>query len=512
LFLQKAKELVPNLIREKRYPTEAIEIIAEKDCFQGWGKKHSATFQETLSADYGNRDCFVLDFGEHMVGYLNLSIRPFSIVQDSPLRLKCTFGETLTEIIADENDYHGWLSSTWLQHEIINVDLLPLTFELPRRYAFRYLAIEILGCNTGYRVKFDEVFCMKVTTGDTSKITPLPNDIDETIKQLDQVSINTLKDCMQLVFEDGPKRDRRLWIGDLRLQALANYETFDNIDLVRRCIYYFAGLTQSNGQISCCVYTEPVPHTDRGNFNDYSLFFVSILYDYYIHTKDKSFIIELWEIALTQMKLAFAYFDEKGMIFNQECFVDWCEGLDKQASSHGIVIYVCKQGVKLAEMLGDNGAVCILNKKINLYENMAKKHLFDQNLGLFVSGKDRQISWASQVWLVLADVFNCEENGKILDKLIEMSPDIIMHTPYMWHHFIQALINSNRKSEAMVWMQKYWGYMVEKGADCFFEAFNPNDDFESPYGDHVINSYCHAWSCTPTYFIRKYFLSNTNDR
>jgi hypothetical protein len=24
----------------------------------------------------------------------------------------------------------------------------------------------------------------------------------------------------------------------------------------------------------------------------------------------------------------------------------------------------------------------------------------------------------------------------------------------------------------------------------------------SPYGDHHINSYCHAWSCTPSYFIR----------
>lgn len=33
--------------------------------------------------------------------------------------------------------------------------------------------------------------------------------------------MKTLADCMQDVFEDGPKRDRRLWLGDLRLQALA---------------------------------------------------------------------------------------------------------------------------------------------------------------------------------------------------------------------------------------------------------------------------------------------------
>ena len=28
--------------------------------------------------------------------------------------------------------------------------------------------------------------------------------------------------------------------------------------------------------------------------------------------------------------------------------------------------------------------------------------LFDQELGLFVSGKDRQVSWMSQVWMIFA--------------------------------------------------------------------------------------------------------------
>ena len=36
--------------------------------------------------------------------------------------------------------------------------------------------------------------------------------------------------------EDGPKRDRRLWLGDLRLEALANYETYRNFDLVKRLL------------------------------------------------------------------------------------------------------------------------------------------------------------------------------------------------------------------------------------------------------------------------------------
>ena len=47
--------------------------------------------------------------------------------------------------------------------------------------------------------------------------------------------------------------------------------------------------------------------------------------------------------------------------------------------------------------------------------------------------------------------------------------------------------------------------MVKLGADAFYEVYKPDDLDFSPYGDKKINSMCHAWSCTPAYFMRKYF-------
>ena len=29
----------------------------------------------------------------------------------------------------------------------------------------------------------------------------------------------------------------------------------------------------------------------------------------------------------------------------------------------------------------------------------------------------------------------------------------------------------------------------------------------SPYGSHLMNSYCHAWSCTPAYLLRSLNLA-----
>lgn len=52
---------------------------------------------------------------------------------------------------------------------------------------------------------------------------------------------------------------------------------------------------------------------------------------------------------------------------------------------------------------------------------------------------------------------------------------------------------------------RYWGAMADAGADTFRELFDPVDPEASPYGGTIINSYCHAWSCAPAYFLRKVF-------
>ena len=76
---------------------------------------------------------------------------------------------------------------------------------------------------------------------------------DELLRKIDAMCVKTLAECEQDVFEDGPKRDRRLWIGDLRLQALVDYETFENYDFVKRCIYLFAEHLNNEGLVAPCV-------------------------------------------------------------------------------------------------------------------------------------------------------------------------------------------------------------------------------------------------------------------
>lgn len=44
--------------------------------------------------------------------------------------------------------------------------------------------------------------------------------------------------------------------------------------------------------------------------------------------------------------------------------------------------------------------------------------------------------------------------------------------------------------------------MIERGATTFWEIYDLTHPLLSPYNNHLSNSSCHVWSCTPAWFIR----------
>lgn len=106
--------------------------------------------------------------------------------------------------------------------------------------------------------------------------------------------------------------------------------------------------------------------------------------------------------------------------------------------------------------------------------------------------------------MVLGGVPNKAEAQRAL-KAVKTYPEVVRPGgPYLYHYYIEALLKSELYEDARQEVADYWGAMVEKGADTFWEVYDPADEFRSPYNFYPVNSYCHAWSCTPTYFIRKY--------
>lgn len=504
IFIKKAEMCKPEIYEKNVYPL-GIVSLEENSAYPRAFLNDTAEHLSKYPLKKGESIC--LDFGDHQVGYITLRFSSVGSPQDAPAYIFLKFAEITRELVEDSAKYDGWISRGWIQEEFIHLDDLPAEITLPRRYAFRFLQIKAIDTSAKWRLVVEKAVCKSVSAVREDQAKPYRTD-DKLISRIDKVSLRTLQNCMQSVFEDGPKRDRRLWLGDLRLQALVDYTTFKNYNLVKRCLYLFAGQTKDDGQVSACMFLKPEIIADDTFLLDYSLLFGVVLLDYFEASGDIDTLKELSICAYRQIEIARNWFDDTHLLVPGEGFwgfIDWAEGLDKQAAMQGVYIYCVNRVKKIAEILEDRKEIKILEEESRLKSEAARRYLFDSDIGLFVSGPNRQINHAAQVWMILAGVVTAKEGAEILERTDASVMTVKMVSPYMNHYYVEALLVCGEKEKAFQFIKAYWGGMVGHGADTFWELYDPDNPSESPYGLSIVNSYCHAWSCTPAYIFRKYY-------
>jgi alpha-L-rhamnosidase len=508
LFLQRADESRSTLSARVCHPVGEVIPKKSRAAFQGWllepAPKPKA-WKARLHTK--NSSSFILDFGEHVVGTFQFSLIAKGAM-DAPLHLKLVFGEVPSEVCEPFDPYERGLSRGWLQDEMMNV-FPPKKIRIERRMAFRYVKFEMTRPSPGYTVQISDVSCTAVSSANRKRLIPYRG--PKEYKEIDAIGVRTLANCMHDAFEDGPKRDRRLWLGDLRLQALANEVTFRNYDLVRRSLYLLAAFAPVDDLIRSDVYVFPMIGQGGCCILDYALLFVPTLLEYTKASGDKATARELWTLAKFQVNFVLKKFvDQRGLFVDPKkywLFIDWRHGLQKETPIQGILVFALGQLIKLAEYLGlapeIPDALATQQKLIGA----AREYLRDSKTGFYVSGQDRQISWHSQAWLIIAGVIPPDEGARLL-KLLRRKRDAVRPAgPYGYHYVVEAMFICGLKKEAFELISTYWGGMANAGASTFWEIYDPENDHLSPYSNHHVNSYCHAWSCTPSYFIRRHFDS-----
>lgn len=504
-WLAKALQATPELFHTPKQPVALIGVVKDAASFQGWKTVVRNKPESVCNRPLSPGDSFILDFGEHLTGHLVLALRSFEIPVDAPVRLSLIFGEVPAEVAEPFDPYAGELTRAWLQDEVLNVDEVPQTLTLPRRYAFRYVKVTVVSCSTHGKFGFSGMHAEAVSSAAESRLLPfVPRNAAE--EALDRIARRTLRDCMQTVFEDGPKRDRRLWLGDLRLQALANYATYRNYDLVKRSLYILAGTATDKGLVGTCSFERPQPVRGGNSILDYTALLAPTVLEYLEASGDRATAEDLWPLVLKQLDFTLEPVNAEGLFVPPQdwwLFVDWHPTLDKQAAEHAIVLYGLRATLRLAKKIGKPAEAAFISEIISRMEVAARKNLWDESLGLFVSGPKREVSWASQAWMVLAGVPSPEQAKRAMLGVTRYPGASKPVTPYMNHYVVEALQAAGLDGQATELLHSYWGGMARKGADTFWEVYVPGDDLLSPYKSHLMNSYCHAWSCTPSYFLRK---------
>jgi hypothetical protein len=82
----------------------------------------------------------------------------------------------------------------------------------------------------------------------------------------------------------------------------------------------------------------------------------------------------------------------------------------------------------------------------------------------------------------------------------------IVLTPYFNFFVADALFSNGYSEEAIELIKNYWGAMVKKGAETFWETYVPQTGKESTmFGE----SLSHGWSSGPAYLLPKWVLGIT---
>jgi len=510
LWLEKAKKTQPVLKETICRPIYLVKSVFDSCAFQRWRMEKIEEMDALYKVSFKQKKEVVVDFGRHMVGYYTFKLTTIFRTQDAPVRIRFTFGEVPSELNTPFDPYLGTLSRAWLQDEIVTVVQVDQYVTIPRRLACRYVKIELLGASPDFDFALTDMYFTATSSVSDIKLSWLET-TSQDIREIDRVSIETLKECMQTVYEDGPKRDQRLWIGDLYLESIANMYSFKQFDLTKHCLYLLAGLSAEDGRLHANVFERPEPHPQVGSFClTYSLLYNVTLLEYLKATNDEETAQDLWPVVKNQIVDALGYltsdyiFDKKKKGEFVWLFFDWRNGLDDTTSIQGLLPFALEQSYELAARLGRDKEVKEWLSIARKMKMAARNQFYKAKEGYFISGGDKQISIMSQIWMILSGTLDEKEGRRALEVVLSMDNAVRLGAPYAYHFLVEAMIKCKMNKEAKALLIDYWGGMVEKGSDTFWEVYDPEDDYLSPYNFFPMNSYCHAWSCTPVYFIHKY--------
>ncbi len=496
-WLEKAEALKPPLIH---WETPAVSLGELADSPNAWQGVQIRSLHEKHRF-FKKGDSFIAVFPETVVGRIHFNVVAENGYGDSPTWLRLRFAEWPAELKHWDEPFTGVLNGAWFQEDTVHIDDVPAVVTLPRRYSCRYVQFEVLG-SPGNIIISDVGITAEAAVEEQL---PIPNGLSSNDKAIAEMCLRTIRNCFQTCPEDGAKRDRRLWTGDLRVANLLNHCSFKRYDLIERSLYLLAG-NAIGDELPGCVFERPTPRPGCP-MRDYSLLFAVVLEEFCRMTgRYREVGAELFDIAAEQFLLIQRFF--KNDLFKMpsadawDFFIDHCRGLEKEAAFQGLAVFSLKALLRLGETLGiRESRLAPFRELLKRWSEEGRNAYYNEAQGLAIC--NGQISYASQIWMILAGLLTAEEGRKAL-KLLEGNHEAVKpKTPYLAFSLLEAYETCGEQEKLRALIHDYWGGMAANGADTCWEAYVPEEPFFSPYNDFRLNSACHVWSAGALWFLLK---------
>ncbi|MFC5410172.1 family 78 glycoside hydrolase catalytic domain [Larkinella bovis] len=321
---------------------------------------------------------------------------------------------------------------------------------------------------------------------------------DESLAPIWTVGWRTTRLCAGETYYDCPYYEQLQYTGDTRIQSLISLYVTGDDRLMRKAILDFEhsrfndGLTQSR-----------YPSADFQVIPPFSLYWVTMVYDYWMHRKDDKFVESLLPGITSVLDWHEKRLAANGLNGPLEWwnFVDWAKweapgegmgGVPKGARKGGSAILTLQQAYtmqRIAQLFYHYGknqqAEHYRNVGIRLARNVYER-CWDAGRGLMADTPDKTgFSQHASIWAILTDAVPVAQQKTLMQKVMT-DPSLIQATFYFKFYLFQALKKTGMADQFLP-LLKPWHEMLAMGLTTFAENPEPT------------RSDCHAWSAAPNY-------------
>ena len=424
----------------------------------------------------------VIDFGQEVSGFPR-----FDIIESSGGRIDIGYSERL------ESD--GTVNpNRWGGPPVHYADRIALRpgkqkFETLDHRAFRYLRLDIYDNPAPLRMEFNVA-----ASGYPVEMKGDFQCSDALHSRIWEVGRYTTELCMDDAFMDCPWRERGQYLGDLAVEMRIAAYAFGDTKLARRGLAQFPLGANEAGWFPGVYPAEPPWDPVLPTF---CFLWLVALWDYFSLSGDRTLLEAVWP-AVDRLTRTMSERDEDGLLANlpTKGFVDHAPVQDEGQSTavNACAVWGLQAAGRIARTIGIPGRGGELEILASDIGDALNDMMWDNARGAYRDGyRDGQpnpaVSEHSNILCALVGVADANQTARILDSLLESDdPEMIrMASPYFAYYYLRLLFKNNRHEQALAFIRKRWGAMIEAGATTFWEMWEPNF------------SLCHAWSAGPTF-------------
>lgn len=357
--------------------------------------------------------------------------------------------------------------------------------------AYRYLELVI---ETGdEELTINDLYSMK--TGYPLQMNASFNSNDPSLQDIWKVGWRTAQLCAGEVYYDTPYYEQLQYTADTRIQALITLYVSGDDRLMRKAITDFyhsrtpEGLTQGR-----------YPSNRLQIIPPFSLFWVSMVHDYWMHRKDDAFIRQFLPAINEVMEWFHHKVDPKKKMLGPLTwwnFVDWTNFTAKGKTAPGVedgnsaivtlqYAYTLKQAADLFDAFGHQAQAKQQRALAVKLGHQTYLRCFNKKRGLMANTPEQaNYSQHAGIWALLSGAIPSAEVKPVMKKILN-DKNLAQVTFYYRFYLTQAMKKANL-GDRYYGELKPWREMLKLGLTTFAETPEPS------------RSDCHAWSASPDY-------------